>query len=227
MIIGKLNRVIAFSPFSDPSSSLPSSPRSGVLSLGSPRSVQTFRDPKSPSDSREISQMHYDKNLDTIAKVILKYLKASDEDKKIIKQKEHSNPEKLIHKINSYNPSDIIILKDKLNKFIQKSQEHKTTKGELIASFEKILDDIVETTREQSSQLRENATLSLALSRGKDYLLDSIVSSPGSSPAKRLSSLGSSPAKGSSSLGSSHSQSARSPAPIKSLFPKSGQTKLI
>ena len=209
MIIGKLNRVIAFSPFSDPSSSLPSSPRSGVLSLGSPRSVQTFRDPKSPSDSREISQMHYDKNLDTIAKVILTYIKANDEEKKTMEKKEYSNPKKLINRINSYSPSDKIILKDKVNKLIEKSQEDKATKGELIASFEKILDDIVETTREQSRQMRLDVTSSL-LGSDKNYLLDSRASSPGSSPAK-----------GSSSLGSSHSQSARSPAPIKSLFSRS------
>ena len=219
MIIGKLNRVIVFSPFSDASSSLPSSPRS-VQSSAFP-----FRDPKSPSDSREISQMHYDKNLDTIAKVIFTYLTASDEVKILMKQKEHSNPEKLIYKINSHNPGDIIILKDKVNKLINKSQEHKNTKGELIASFEKILDDIVETTREQSSQLRLNATSSL-LGKDKNNLLDSIVSSsPGSSPAKRSPSLGSSPAKGSSSLRSPHS-SATSPAPIKSLFPRSsGKTQ--
>ena len=208
MIINNLDKRKASSPFSDGSSSGPSSPRS-LSSLVSP-----FRDPKSPSDSREISQMHYDKNLDTIAKVILTYIKANDEEKKTMEKKEYSNPKKLINRINSYSPSDKIILKDKVNKLIEKSQEDKATKGELIASFEKILDDIAKTTREQSRQLRLDVTSSL-LGSDKNYLLDSRASSPGSSPAKRSSSLGS------SSLGSSHSQSARSPAPIKSLFSRS------
>ena len=222
MIIDKFDKRKASSPLSDGSSSGPSSPRS-VQSSAFP-----FRDPKSPSDSREISQMHTDENLDIIANVIFTYLTASDEDKKTMEKKVYSNPTDLIRKINRYSPSDLKILKDmvikliknKVNKLIKKSQEDEATIGKLIASFEKILDDTVETTREQSRQLRLDVTSSL-LGSDKNYLLDSRASSPGSSPAKRSSSLGSSPAKGSSSLGSSHSQSARSPAPIKSLFSRS------